>query len=130
MFPGLCRGHEHLGVLAGGGGHGHALYGGVDWRHCATTLEALDTLRSRGFTLCCLEQVMESVELQQFPVDSSARYAVVVGNEVDGVDPAVVDACDVCLEIPQLGTKHSLNVSVSAAVALWHFYSKFLPHIR
>ena len=53
-----------------------------------------------------------------------------VGNEVDGVDPAVVDACDVCLEIPQLGTKHSLNVSVSAAVALWHFYSKFLPHIR
>ena len=102
----------------------------VDWRHCATTLEALDTLRSRGFTLCCLEQLMESVELQQYPVDSSARYAVVVGNEVDGVDPAVVDACDVCLEIPQLGTKHSLNVSVSAAVALWHFYSKFLPHIR
>ncbi|MBJ2183844.1 MAG: TrmH family RNA methyltransferase [Muribaculaceae bacterium] len=102
----------------------------VDWRHCAGTLEALDALRRRGFTICCLEQVVDSIELQDYAVDTSARYAVVVGNEVDGVDPAVVDACDVCLEIPQLGTKHSLNVAVSAAVALWHFYERFLPVLR
>lgn len=103
----------------------------VAWRHCHSTLEALAELRSRGFRLCCLEQVVDSVELQNFAVDDNAPgYAVVVGNEVDGVDPAVVDACDVCLEIPQMGTKHSLNVSVSAAVALWHFYEHYLPLLR
>lgn len=102
----------------------------VDWRHSATTAEAIEALRGRGFTLCCLEQVVGSVELQDYAVDPAGRYAVVVGNEVDGVDPAVVDACDVCLEIPQLGTKHSLNVAVSAAVALWHFYVQFLPSLR
>jgi len=102
----------------------------VDWRHSATTLEALADLRARGFTLCCLEQVVGSVELQDYAVDCGKRYAVVVGNEVDGVDPQVVDACDVCIEIPQSGTKHSLNVSVSAAVALWHFYETFLPSFR
>lgn len=102
----------------------------VDWRHCTSTLDALAALRARGYTLCCLEQVMDSVELQDYRVDPAARYAIVVGNEVDGVDPAVVDACDVCLEIPQMGTKHSLNVSVSAAVALWHFYEQFLPSLR
>lgn len=103
----------------------------VAWTHYATTLEALGELRRRDYTLCCLEQVMESVELQAYSVDTaSAGYAIVVGNEVDGVDPAVVDACDVCLEIPQLGTKHSLNVAVSAAVALWHFYESYLPELR
>ncbi|MDE6269779.1 MAG: TrmH family RNA methyltransferase [Muribaculaceae bacterium] len=102
----------------------------VDWHHCPTTLEALDGLRRRGFTLCCLEQVVGSVELQDFEVDTAASYAIVAGNEVDGVDPAVVDACDVCLEIPQLGTKHSLNVAVSSAVALWHFYEKYYPIIK
>lgn len=102
----------------------------VEWHHCASTLEALEGLRRRGFRLCCLEQVVGSVELHDFEVDTDMCYAIVAGNEVDGVDPAVVDACDVCLEIPQLGTKHSLNVSVSSAVALWHFYEKFLPHIR
>lgn len=102
----------------------------VEWHHCASTLEALEGLRRRGFTLCCLEQVIGSVELQDYPVDTSRSYAIVDGNEVDGVDPAVVDACDVCLEIPQLGTKHSLNVSVSSAVALWHFYEQYLPALR
>ena len=102
----------------------------VDWRHCATTLDAIAALRARGYTLCCLEQVMDSVELQDYRVDPASRYAIVVGNEVDGVDPTVVDVCDVCLEIPQMGTKHSLNVSVSAAVALWHFYEQFLPSLR
>lgn len=102
----------------------------VEWHHCPSTAEAIDGLRRRGFCLCCLEQVVGSVELQDFRVDPARSYAIVAGNEVDGVDPAVVDACDICLEIPQLGTKHSLNVAVSTAIALWHFYETFLPNIR
>ena len=102
----------------------------VDGRHAESTVAVRGALRSRGFTLCCLEQVIDSVELQDYAVDTTRRYAIVVGHEVDGVAPEVVDRCDVCLEIPQLGTKHSLNVSVSAAVALWHFYEKFLPLLR
>lgn len=102
----------------------------VEWHHCPSTAEAIDGLRRRGFCVCCLEQVVGSVELQDFRVDPTRSYAIVAGNEVDGVDPAVVNACDVCLEIPQLGTKHSLNVAVSTAIALWHFYETFLPNIR
>lgn len=99
----------------------------VWWRHFDSTLDAIADLKARGYTVACLEQVKESVALQDFPVDfGSHRYALVAGNEVDGVDPRVVDACDVCIEIPQSGTKHSLNVSVSAAVAMWHFYSKYI----
>lgn len=99
----------------------------VDWRHYDDTLAAVADLKAAGYTVACLEQVKESVALQNFPVDfASRRYAIVIGNEVDGVDQRVVDACDVCIEIPQSGTKHSLNVSVSAAVAMWHFYSKYI----
>ena len=63
------------------------------------------------------------MELQEFKPEPGRRYAVVIGNEVDGVLPEVVDASDVCLEIPQRGTKHSLNVSVSAGLAIWHFFT-------
>lgn len=95
----------------------------VDWVYFAKTLEAVAALKDRGYTVCCLEQVKGSVALQDFVPQPGCRYALVIGNEVDGVDPAVVDACDVFLEIPQRGTKHSLNVAVSAGVAMWHFFS-------
>lgn len=95
----------------------------VDWTYFPTTLDALSSLRSEGCQLCCLEQVKGSVELQDFTPDPSRRYALVIGNEVDGVDPAVVDACDTFIEIPQRGTKHSLNVAVSAGVAMWQFFA-------
>lgn len=100
----------------------------VEWDYCGATLEAIDRLKSEGAVICCLEQVIDSVALQEFTPDFSAgrRYAFVVGNEVDGVDPAVVDRCDVCIEIPQLGTKHSLNVAVSAGIAMWHFFETYL----
>lgn len=94
----------------------------VAWSYCPDTIEAIDTLRAEGYTICCLEQVKGSVELQKFQTAGSGKYAIVVGNEVDGVDQRVVDASDVALEIPQHGTKHSLNVSVSAALSLWHFF--------
>lgn len=92
----------------------------VDWSYYDNTLEAISVLHSRGYTVCCLEQVHGSVSLQDFAPTDGRGYAIVVGNEVDGVDPAVVAASDIYLEIPQFGTKHSLNVSVSAAIAMWH----------
>jgi len=96
----------------------------VEWSYYSDTLEALGGLREAGYTLCCLEQVKESVALQDYAPDVTARYALVVGHEVNGVNPDVVNACDVCLEIPQTGTKHSLNVAVSAGLAIWHFFSR------
>lgn len=96
----------------------------VEWLYFPTTAQALAWLRERNTTLCCLEQVKESVMLQDFEVEQGREYALVVGHEVDGVDQAVVDECDVCIEIPQCGTKHSMNVAVSAGVAMWHFFSR------
>ncbi len=98
----------------------------VDWRYAERTVDALAQLRAQGYTLCCLEQVEGSVELQRYAAEPGAKYAVVVGHEVQGVAQEVVDACDVCLEIPQRGTKHSLNVAVSAGLALWHLYSQMI----
>lgn len=92
----------------------------VDWSYYDNTLEAISVLHSRGYAVCCLEQVHGSISLQDFAPTDGRGYAIVVGNEVDGVDPAVVAASDIYLEIPQFGTKHSLNVSVSAAIAMWH----------
>lgn len=94
----------------------------VSWQYFPTTTECVEALKAEGYTICCLEQVKESVALQNFKVDPNGKYAVILGNEVNGVDQEVVDASDVCIEIPQCGTKHSLNVSVSAGVAIWHFF--------
>lgn len=96
----------------------------VDWRYFATTAEAVDTLRAEGHVIICLEQVKGSVSLNDFRADSGQMYALVAGNEVDGVGQEIVDMADSCIEIPQSGTKHSLNVSVSTAVALWEFYKQ------
>lgn len=95
----------------------------VEWEYFPTTMEAVGKLRSEDYKVCVLEQVKGSVELQEFRPEADGRYAIVAGHEVHGVDSKVVDAADVCLEIPQFGTKHSLNVSVSAGIALWHFFS-------
>lgn len=96
----------------------------VDWRYFATTAEAVDTLRAEGHVIICLEQVKGSVSLNDFRADRGQMYALVAGNEVDGVGQEIVDMADSCIEIPQSGTKHSLNVSVSTAVALWEFYKQ------
>lgn len=97
----------------------------VDWGFYSETLTAVKDLKEKGFKILCLEQVHDSVSLERFTVCADAKYAVIVGNEVSGVDQAVVNAADICLEIPQAGTKHSLNVAVSAAIALWHLFSNF-----
>ena len=95
----------------------------VAWQYYATTAEAVQALRGEGWTITCLEQVHGSVPLQNYRPAAGQRTAVIVGNEVAGVDPHIVDMCDAWLEIPQEGTKHSLNVAVSAALAMWHLFS-------
>ena len=93
----------------------------VDWEYAADTMEAVRALREQGYTVVAAEQTVHSRKLDTFRPEPGAKYAVVFGNEVDGVRQDVVDACDFALEIPQSGTKHSLNVSVSVGVILWHF---------
>ncbi len=101
----------------------------VDWRYYATTGEAVDALKAEGYTVCCLEQVKGSVSLEKFIPKPGHRYAFIAGHEVDGVAQDIVDRCDLCLEIPQSGTKHSLNVAVSSGIAIWHFYSHLFTEL-
>ena len=93
----------------------------VPWHHCADTLEAVRALKAQGYTIVSVEQTVGSVSLDAFTPAPGERYALIFGNEVDGVRQDVVDASDLALEIPQWGTKHSLNVSVSLGVVLWAF---------
>ena len=93
----------------------------VNWRYFKDTMEAVATLRSEGYTLLAIEQCEGSTMLQEFQPDIEKNYAVILGNEVKGVQQEVVDSCDGCLEIPQFGTKHSMNVSVTAGIVIWHF---------
>ena len=94
----------------------------VEWRYFADTLEAVAWLRAEGYTVLAVEQVEGSSMLDGLRLDPAGRYALVVGNEVKGVRQDVVDAADGAVEIPQFGTKHSLNVSVSAGVVVWEFF--------
>jgi tRNA G18 (ribose-2'-O)-methylase SpoU len=96
----------------------------VDWVYFEDTLEAIKELKTKGFEVLAIEQAEGSTLLNQLEINPSGKYAVVLGNEVKGVQQAVVDACDGCIEIPQYGTKHSLNVSVTAGIIIWEFASK------
>ena len=96
----------------------------ISWNYYADTMEAAAWLRSEGYTLLAIEQCEGSTMLQDFDPEPNKKYAVVLGNEVKGVQQQVVDACDACLEIPQFGTKHSMNVSVTAGIIIWHFASR------
>lgn len=96
----------------------------VSWRYFKETDEAVDYLRKQGYILLAVEQCEGSTLLQNFCKEEGKRYAVVLGNEVKGVQQHIVDKCDGCIEIPQWGTKHSLNVSVAAGIVLWHLSDK------
>lgn len=93
----------------------------VPWEHRSSTLELVRELQCAGYTVLCAEQTERAVQLQQFHRHPGAKYAIVFGNEVDGVQQEVVDAANGSIVIPQFGTKHSLNVSVSVGVVLWEF---------
>lgn len=97
----------------------------VPWQYFADTMQAVDELRLQGYEIFAIEQVQESIPLQSFAVENNRRYAVILGNEVKGVQQQVVDACNGSIEIPQFGTKHSLNVSVTAGMVIWEFARKF-----
>ena len=93
--------------------------GSLPWVHYDDTLEAVRSLREEGYTIISIEQTERAVELQDFRPQSGGRFALIFGNEVDGVRQDVVDASDLSLVIPQFGSKHSLNVSVSVGIVLW-----------
>lgn len=91
----------------------------VDWRHVDDAFAEALEMKSKGWVICVLEQAHGSIPLQDFVAEPDLKYLLVAGNEVSGVDQQIVDMADIVLEIPQAGVKHSLNVSVSAGIALW-----------
>lgn len=97
----------------------------VRWRYYKDTMEAVQQLRDEGYTLLSIEQCEGSTMLQDFHPNPALRYAIILGNEVRGVQQSVIDDCDGCLEIPQYGTKHSMNVSVTAGIVIWHFAQQY-----
>ena len=96
----------------------------VSWQYYPTALAAIKQLKADGYTICSVEQVHDSVSLEKFVVNSGQKMAIVLGNEVKGVSQEVVDASDLCVEIPQYGTKHSLNISCCAAIVMWQVYQE------
>lgn len=100
----------------------------VEWKYFLSAQQAVKELQQDGYEVFAVEQAEGSTKLQQFEPESGKKYAVVMGNEVKGVHQEVVDLCDGCLEIPQFGTKHSMNVSVTAGIVIYHFaYHLILP---
>ncbi len=97
----------------------------VKWRYFEQTLSAVETLKAEGYTVLSIEQTENSISLEDFQPESNKKYAVIFGHEVHGVQQAVVDASHGCIEIPQYGTKHSLNVSVTAGIVIWDFFKQF-----
>ena len=96
----------------------------VKWSYFADTIEAVDKLHAMGYVVYSIEQVKDSISLESIQLDKKQKYAVILGNEVKGVQQEVVDKCDGCIEIPQFGTKHSLNVSVTAGLVIWDFFKQ------
>ena len=96
----------------------------VEWQYFESTVDAVVALRNDGYGIYSIEQCQGSIALQDFVTAPGERYAVVLGNEVKGVQQIVVDASDGAIEIPQFGTKHSLNVSVTAGMVIWEFAKK------
>lgn len=96
----------------------------VDWIYFEQTEDAIKQLKSKGFLINAIEQAQNSIMLENLDLNNNSKYAIVLGNEVKGVSQAVVDMCDNCIEIPQFGTKHSLNVSVAGGIVIWDFFRK------
>jgi 23S rRNA (guanosine2251-2'-O)-methyltransferase len=96
----------------------------IEWRHHKTTLGAVHELKSQGYIIISIEQAENAVMLDEFIPEQGKKYAVVFGNEVDGVEQAVVSVGDMVIEIPQYGMKHSLNIAVSAGIVVWDLFVK------
>lgn len=95
----------------------------VEWEYRKDINEVLLELKKTDYTLCAIEQAENSILLNKMPIDKTKKYAIILGNEVEGVEQTTIDQCDNCIEIPQFGTKHSLNVSVCNGIITWHFFN-------
>lgn len=98
----------------------------VNWTYFKNTEESIDKLKKDGFTILAIEQAENSLSLNKYNPSTDQKLALVFGHEVHGVDQHIVDICDGCLEIPQLGTKHSFNVSVTAGIVMWDIFNKII----
>lgn len=96
----------------------------VDWAYREKTLDLIEELKENQYKIICIEQADESISLQDFMPYQDSKYCLIFGNEVFGVDNAIMEAADTCLEIPQFGTKHSINIAVSVGIVLWDFFKK------
>ena len=96
----------------------------VDWAYIENAIECINHLQKEGYYCIAVEQADQSLMLNEFYSRQHEKIAVVFGNEVKGVQQSIIDRCDNCVEIPQLGTKHSLNISVSAGIVLWHLFKE------
>ena len=96
----------------------------VKWKHFENIQDAIAELRSNGYQIIAIEQAENSVNLNSFQPDTDKKYALIFGNEVDGVSDSAMELIDECIEIPQFGTKHSFNIVVTAGVVLWDFFNK------
>lgn len=96
----------------------------VDWKYVNNTVKAVDNLKNEGYTVYSVEQAEGSIMLNELTLDKNRKYAIVMGNEVKGVQQEVIDHSHGCIEIPQYGTKHSLNVSVTAGIVIWDLFNK------
>lgn len=99
----------------------------VNWKYFENTLDAVSVARNDGYVVLSIEQTENAIMLDQFIPEAGKKYAIVLGNEVRGVQQKVIDQCDGSVEIPQFGTKHSFNISVSAGIVLWDIYLKTNP---
>lgn len=103
----------------------------VNWKQEKDILSLLSELKEQEYIICAVEQTQKAIPLHDFDILSQKKYALIFGNELDGVQQAVIDQCDAVIEISQSGTKHSLNIAVSAGIVLWEFYKKYtLTHFR
>lgn len=98
----------------------------VEWRYFSSAEEAVAELKAKNYTVLAVEQCEGSTKAPLTDIDTTKHYAVVLGNEVKGVHQSVIDMCDSCLEIPQFGTKHSINVAVAAGIVIWEFARKLM----
>lgn len=96
----------------------------VQWEYAEDTKTAVAQLKDTGYTLFAIEQAEGSLPLPEVRLNPAQKYAVILGNEVKGVQQSVIDGCHACIEIPQYGTKHSLNVSVAAGIVIWEFFTQ------
>jgi tRNA G18 (ribose-2'-O)-methylase SpoU len=98
----------------------------VAWKYYSSTKDAVEDLRKQGYIIIAIEQAEGSVELQDVIIEKGKKYALIFGHEINGVGQEIVDMCDLCVEIPQFGTKHSFNIAVSAGIVLWEVSQKMI----